>query len=390
MGYKEDLNKLNTLEEKEAYVMHAIQGFVENNNYENILDLLGNLQTYWTDLSTARLTKILTKILDAIVLNENNFEQIIELLKNLIIQCKNKKLLECELKRRLVYLYLISNKYKECLDLIKEVVVVLKKFDDKINLIRIFLYESKVYYMLRNADLAKSALTAARAMAVNVACPMSLQAEIDVLNGMFLVDEGCYDSATGYFVEGIEGFLMDKQIENAKKPLSYLILSKILAGRYDEIKTLFNTKSIKKMEINEENDHFIKMLVEVKEIARNRDVIAYQKCLVANQQNLETDVFLSKHLTYYYNKLLENNILKNIEPYSHVKIAFIAEQLHFEKDLVEDKLRMMILDKKIHGILDHKTQCLVLFDKKNEEKTEFEKNIFILESYMNQIKNNKN
>ena len=46
---------------------------------------------------------------------------------------------------------------------------------------------------------------------------------------------------------------------------------------------------------------------------------------------------------------------------------------------------MMILDKIINGILDHKTQCLILFEDVNEKETEFETNIRIMNEFMNKI-----
>ena len=77
--------------------------------------------------------------------------------------------------------------------------------------------------------------------------------------------------------------------------------------------------------------------------------------------------------------------MKIIEPYSHIKIEFIASRLQLDKGLIEDKLRMMILDKIINGILDHKTQCLILFEDVNEKETEFETNIRIMNEFMNKI-----
>ncbi|OQS54214.1 rpn6 [Ecytonucleospora hepatopenaei] len=386
MTWTDELKKFTSLEEKEKFVYDLTDKEITKNNFKELLSILTKIQGIWEDLSTARLTKIFLKILDGIDVNKDTFQGLIFVYNGLIEWCVNKTLLRCELKRRLVHIYLVSGMYKECLDLIKEVVVIFKKFDDKLNLIRIFLYESKVYYMLRNSEMARSALTAARAMSVSVACPAVLQAQIDILNGMFLVDDGCFDSATGYFVESIEGYIMDKENEEGKKPLRYLILNKILNGRFEEINGIFNAKFIKKMGVTKETDDFISLLIKIGICAKNRDVIEYQKVLTSSADLLETDLFISKHLSYFFNRLFEKNIVKIIEPYSHVKIQFIAEKLCFDGGLIEDKLRVMILDKKINGILDHKTQCLVLFEKKEISKGEFEKNVSVLAEYMEKFK----
>ena len=386
MDLKQSLKQIEGIEEKEAFVLSLIETMLLEGKYKEVSAILVNLQNDWEELSTARFGKILTKIFERIDIDENNFEDAKYLLQSLIDNCGEKKLLKCDLECKMIHAYLMAGMYKECLDLIKKVVTLLKKFEDKINLIRIFLYESRVYYELRNTDLARSSLTAARAMAVSTVCPSALQAQIDLLNGMFLIDDACFDSAVGYLVESIEGFSIDKQFVDGGVAFRYLILCKILSNKFKEIPTILNAKYIKKLKEHEEDDFVLELLLKVKDIAKNRDVVAYQNLLNSNDKILKDDIFMYKHLSFYYNKLLEQNIMKIIEPYSHVKISFIADKLHFESSLVEDKLRMMILDRKIYGILDHKSGCLVVFDFEEDVESEFTKNIKILHKFMDKIK----
>ena len=185
-------------------------------------------------------------------------------------------------------------------------------------------------------------------------------------------------------MESIEGFLMNDHFEEAKQPLRYLVLCKILSRKFDEIKSIFKSKYVIKLVENTDPDEIVEILKKIAEVSKNRDIISY-KNILNEHKILENDIFISKHLFYYYNELFNQNILKIIEPYSHIKIEFIASRLQLDKGLIEDKLRMMILDKIINGILDHKTQCLILFEDVNEKETEFETNIRIMNEFMNKI-----
>lgn len=381
---KFEFQKLQTNEERENYVYTMVEKLLTCENYEETLHVLTSLQDNWKDLSIARLTKIIKNILNRCNINHENYQGILLLLKGLIQKYETKNMLKHDLQCRLIYAYIVGGMYKESLDLIKEITDVLKKFDDKVNMIKIFIYESQVYYYLKNIEMAKSSLTTARSMAVSVACPQELQAQIDLLNGVFLIDDGCFDSAVGYFVESIEGFLMNNHFEEAKQPLRYLILCKILSRKFDEIKGIFKSKYIIKLVENTNSDEVVDILKKIAEVSKNRDIISY-KNILNKHKILENDIFINKHLFYYYNELFSQNILKIIEPYSHIKIEFIASKLQLDKMLIEDKLRMMILDKTINGILDHKTQCLILFEDENEKETEFETNIRIMNEFMNKI-----
>jgi len=67
-------------------------------------------------------------------------------------------------------------------------------------------------------------------------------------------------------------------------------------------------------------------------------------------------------LTKLYQKLLEDNLLKIVTPFSSVEIPHVAELIELDNLTVEKKLSQMILDKKLHGILDQGNNCLIVFD----------------------------
>ncbi len=82
---------------------------------------------------------------------------------------------------------------------------------------------------------------------------------------------------------------------------------------------------------------------------------------------LSNDPIIRNHLAALYDTLMEQNLLRVIEPYSRVEIAYIAERVRHPLADVETKLSQMILVRKFHGILDQGNGCLVVFDEPPED-----------------------
>ena len=77
---------------------------------------------------------------------------------------------------------------------------------------------------------------------------------------------------------------------------------------------------------------------------------------------LSSDTTIRTHLSALYDTLLEQNLLRIVEPYSVVEIEYIAQQVGQGRQAVELKLSQMILDKVFHGVLDQGRGCLLIFD----------------------------
>ena len=77
---------------------------------------------------------------------------------------------------------------------------------------------------------------------------------------------------------------------------------------------------------------------------------------------LSSDTTIRTHLSALYDTLLEQNLLRIVEPYSVVEVEYVAEQVKQGRQAVEQKLSQMILDKVFHGVLDQQRGILLVFD----------------------------
>lgn len=73
------------------------------------------------------------------------------------------------------------------------------------------------------------------------------------------------------------------------------------------------------------------------------------------------DRLIRNYIQTLYEKLLEQNLLKIIKPYSHVQLDHIATLINLPEAEVQAKLAEMILDKVFDGTLDQENNCLILF-----------------------------
>ncbi|RVD91069.1 26S proteasome regulatory complex [Tubulinosema ratisbonensis] len=356
----------NDSDKKEQTILENISNLIKIKDYNSIFKIISSLSSIWSDISTARISKIAKKSVDS--LPKERDDNILYLLTELIDWSgkEGKKMLRLDLEVRKINFLLIFRKFRECLESICVILKDLKRFDDKENQIRLYVYESRAYYELNDISKAKSAMTSARALAVSSYCPTDLQANIDLLSGMFVCDDKLHSVAYSYFLESLDGFTICKNRMGAALSVRYLILSKIMSKKYDEIPVILKNKPI----IPYLNDPVLIFFLEIRDACKKRDLKEYQNILQNNPSLLSEDTFVKKHLKELYSILLENNILKIIEPYSNIRINLISEKLNFSLEEIEEKLRKMILDGVIYGIIDNAKHLLIIYEKKTDDKDE--------------------
>ena len=268
------------------------------------------------------------------------------------------------LETRLVSLYMQKQSYYEALGLINSLLKELKRLDDKLVLVEVQLLESKVYHALGNIAKGRAALTSARTSAASVYTPPLLQAGLDMQSGMLHAEDGDFNTAFSYFIEAMEGYHSQDEAQKATSALQYMLLCKVMLNLGDDVTTLMTSKHAIK--------YAGKSLDAMKAVARahtNRSLEEYETALTDYRQQLGSDRFITSHLRRLYDNMLEQNLIKVIEPFSRVEIDHVAKMVGLDTVQVERKLSQMILDKVIIGVLDQGAGCLIVYDESERDQS---------------------
>jgi 26S proteasome regulatory subunit N6 len=267
------------------------------------------------------------------------------------------------LEVRLVGLYMQKQSYYEALTLINSLLKELKRLDDKLVLVEVQLLESRVYHALGNVPKGRAALSAARTAAASVYCPPLLQAGLDMQSGQLHAEDSDFNTAYSYFIEAMEGYHSQDEPAKATSALQYMLLCKIMLNQKDDVDALMTSKHALK--------YAGKNLDAMKAVARahsNRSLEEYEQALHAYRFELGSDRFITSHLKRLYDSMLEQNLIKVIEPFSRVEISHVAHMVGLDVQQVEKKLSQMILDRVIIGVLDQGAGVLVIFEEAERDK----------------------
>lgn len=283
----------------------------------------------------------------------------IELCLDCIKWCEEEKrsFLRMRMETKLASLYLHEKKFHAALELLGKLTKEVKRIDDKLLLVEIHLIEARVQFAIENLPKAKAALTASRTNANSINCPPLLQASIDTLNGELNAAEGDFKTAYSYFYEAFEAYnLHDTGSDKALRGFMLLLLAKTLCDQPSEVNSLASGKHGIKYA-----SRGVEALRAIAKAHSTRSVKAFEEALVNFDKELRGDECIRRHISDMQEKLLEFNLIKVLEPYSKVEIAYVAELLEFAVDRVLVKLAEMLLDGKIKGTLDQGQGILVLF-----------------------------
>jgi 26S proteasome regulatory subunit N6 len=289
--------------------------------------------------------------------------------------------------------------YKQALDMISKLIREVKKLDDKPMMVEVHLLEAKINHGLSNLSKARASLTAARTAANSIYCPPTLQADLDTVSGTLHCDEKDYKTAYSYFFEAFENYnhgvkertvdlhtSSDKGIlapgaqpADGEKPLSfkerthlelslnclkYMLMCKIMSNVKEEVNSLINGKLALRYATPE-----LEAMRAIAAAHHASSLKNFQSAMHKFAAEFAADTFLKRHLDSLYDTLLEQNLLKLIEPYSQVQVSHLAKLIELQGDQIERKLSLMILDKKLAGILDQGSGCLIVFDDSSSDST---------------------
>lgn len=359
------INSDAAIREYETALMSLGGLYRDEKNPTALVDLVEKSRTVLSSFAKAKTAKLVRQLLDLF----NDIPHTIDIQVAITRSCiqwattERRSFLRQNLETRLVTLYMAKQSYYEALTLINGLLKELKRMDDKLVLVEVQLLESRVYHALGNISKARAALTSARTSAASVYTPPLLQANLDMQSGMLHAEDKDFNTAFSYFIEALDGYHSQDESQRAQAALQYMLLCKIMLNLVDDVNQLMTSKQAMK--------YASQSLEAMKAIARahgNRSLEEYERALATYKYELGSDSFIRNHLRRLYDAMLEQNLIKVIEPFSCVEIDHIAKMVGLDTQQVERKLSQMILDKVIIGVLDQGAGCLNIFDETHRDE----------------------
>lgn len=370
-----DVDSKESVQDKEVAVGKLANIYATNSDSVKLHELVSHSRDIFSKISKAKVGKILKSLID----EYQNIEVYNEQVKTLEVKSikesaewavkEKKSFLRQSLQLKLATVYYNRKLYSDCLKIINNLLREFKKLDDKASLIEVQLLESKVYFELRNFAKSKASLTSAKTSANSVYTSSKVQAELDLMSGILHCEDGDYETAFSYFYEAFESFNNANDFKNSIKLLKYMILTKIMLDKPDDITQLLNNKAIVNnisKNINYKNSEFEPMKL-ISKSYENKSLNEFQQVLIKYNNELSSDLIIKSHFKILYNNLLEQNLLKIIKPYSVVEISFISKQIKLDFKLIENKLSQMILDGIFYGVLDQGNGWLYIYDEPKKD-----------------------
>ncbi|KAJ9626487.1 26S proteasome regulatory subunit rpn6 [Taxawa tesnikishii (nom. ined.)] len=349
----------------DAALMGLGELYRDQKRTNDLAQLVQQTRSHLSSFAKARTAKLVRQLLDLFNNIPNSLETHIAVTKSCIDWAVSERrgFLRQNLETRLVTLYMQKQSYYDALTLINGLLKELRRLDDKLVLVEVHLLESRVYHALGNVPKGRAALTAARTAAASVYTPPLLQAGLDMQSGMLHAEDKDFNTAFSYFIEAMEGYHSQDESQKATAALQYMLLCKIMVNQGDDVNNLMTSKQALK--------YAGKNLDAMKAVARahtNRSLEEYEQALSDYRYELGSDRFIANHLRRLYDNMLEQNLIKVIEPFSRVEIDHIAKMVGLDTQQVERKLGQMILDKVIIGVLDQGAGCLIIFDESERDQ----------------------
>lgn len=331
-----------------------------------LAELIEASRSIMSSFAKAKTAKIVRQLIDLFTTIPDTLDIQISVTKSCIewaIQ-ERRSFLRQNLETRLVGLYLQKHSYAEALSLINSLLKELKRLDDKMVLVEVQLLESRAYHALRNIPKSRASLTSARTSANAVYCPPLMQAGLDTQSGILHAEDKDYNTAFSYFIEALDGYSAQDETKKAIAALKYMLLSKIMLNLTDDVHQIMTGKLAIKYAGRD-----IEAMKAVARAHSNRSLAEFEKALEDFKEELGSDPFIRSHFTALYDTLLEQNLVRVIEPFSRVEIEHVAKLVGLGTPQVEAKLSQMILDKVFSGVLDQGSGCLIVFDEVVRDKS---------------------
>ncbi|KAH6901704.1 proteasome regulatory particle subunit [Coprinopsis sp. MPI-PUGE-AT-0042] len=348
------------LRDQETALVKLGEIYRDQKNPTALSEIITQSRGFMSSTAKAKTAKLIRTLLDFFNAIEGSEEVQKKTLQDNIEWAKKEKriFLKHSLETRLAGLYLQTQQYRLSLSLVDTLLTELKRLDDKLILTEVHLLESRIYRGIGNMSKAKAALTSARTAANSIYCPPLLQSSLDLQSGILHAEDKDYTTGYSYFYEAFESLSNQGEADQGLKALKYMLLCKIMLNSPEDVNSLLTIK----LATQYASSRDVESMRAIARAHQDRNLADFEKALREYQLELSSDPTIRSHLAALYDTLLEQNLLRIIEPYSVVEIVKVAELVGQDQQAVEAKLSQMILDKVFHGVLDQGRGCLLVFD----------------------------
>ncbi|KAJ7287638.1 proteasome regulatory particle subunit [Mycena rebaudengoi] len=374
-----------TLREQETALLRLGSLFRDQQNAEGLAQVITLSRGFFmSSTAKAKTAKLIRTLLNHFTSIPDSTPTQIRVLEDNIAWAKAEKriFLKHSLETRLASIHLGLYHYRPALTIIEGLLTELKRLDDKLILTEVHLLESKVYRGVGNITKAKAALTSARTSGASIYTPPPLQAALDIQSGILHAEEKDYKTAYSYFFEAFEAqasaasFTSPTTAKDGDAPsgsaapppdagegkgaleaLKYMLLCKVMLNLPEDVHSLLSIKlALKYAQLRD-----VESMRAIARAHQDRNLADFEKALRDYKDELSSDPTIRSHLAALYDTLLEQNLLRIVEPYSVVELEYVSECVGQGRQAVEAKLSQMILDKVFHGVLDQGRGCLLVF-----------------------------
>ena len=338
---------------------YLAQKYRENNDLNSYFKLISQIKEIKNTNNTF-LVKLTDKLIAKLKKRKDLLNEIVNISEEITKFCDktNNISMKSKIQTRLAEVYYIHENYSKALEICNKVIFDLKRYEDNLGLIQLLLLESKIYYATNGISKAKASLTSVKTLITKVYVEPKLQANIDMHAGILAAYEKDFNLAYSYFFEAFDVYNIPNKKRRNKglRAFQYMILCKIVGGHIEEVNNVVLSKQGK--------DYYgpeVEALRSIESAVKEKSIKLLEDNIEKNKKYF-TDKVINYHIRNLHNDLLEKNLIKIIKPYSVVEIDFVAKSIGLNYQDVLNRLRQMILDKKINGILDQGKGSLIIYD----------------------------
>ncbi|KAJ1919305.1 hypothetical protein H4219_002067 [Mycoemilia scoparia] len=224
-------------------------------------------------------------------------------------------------------------------------------FSSQIN--EVFALELQMHSRTQNIGRLKEVYNRSKTMKISVLHPR-IKATVNECGGIINMSEKKWSLARTDFYESFRNFDEAGDIENRIRILKYLILACML----DE--TGINPFDYRETKPYVDNPE-IKALVSLVEAYRKQDIVESERILKENGESVLDDPLIKKNITDVIQAARAQTLLQITRPYTSVSTEFLAKKIRTTSAEVEHLLSLLILDKKIDGVINQVTRQFVRY-----------------------------